>query len=160
VKTPSRLSFVRAARGLGAFLPKAKEDHATVAAGTLLLIIASPGDRYVGTSTAEAMYHETALIAEEDKDLLLIGDDDRGRPTLSADHFMPLAYTDRAGRRNADAYDFALWRWLDALMDAAFEDGKNRHIALGGTVDQLRMGEWSDGTPVRQPQVYKPEEAP
>jgi hypothetical protein len=46
----------------------------------------------------------------------------------------------------------------DALCDAAFA-GKNREYALGNTPQQKSMGKWSDGVPVKEPQVVAPEEA-
>lgn len=43
---------------------------------------------------------------------------------------------------------YGTWKLFDALCAAAFEN-KHRDTALGGGPDQLAMGRWSDGTPVK-----------
>lgn len=147
----------RALTGLGALLPGVTEDHRTVHANTLMLIIASDNDRFVGKGFAERIYKKTKHIDPDDKDLIVLSSDTHGSPALVSDHFIPSAYTDGRGRDTADAYDFALWRWFDALVDAAFEDGKNKQVALGDTPEQRDLGKWSDGTPVREPEVLDPQ---
>jgi len=142
---------VRTSTGLGAFLPSIVEDHATIPAGTLMLLVSVVDDSIVEPHTAEDIYTRTCLIADADKDLLVMADDTHGRPWLRASHFTPLAYVDRRGNERVDAYDFAMWRWFDALTDAAFYDGQNRAIALGHTDEQLDIGVWSDGTAIRRP---------
>jgi dienelactone hydrolase len=58
-----------------------------------------------------------------------------------------------AQSRGPDALDFyGTWKWLDALIDAAF-DGTHREVALGNTAEQRFMGRWSDGVPVKEPLV-------
>lgn len=148
---------VEAERGLGVFFPRVAGDYSTIAADTLLLVIASTNDAIVGQRFAERIYRQTPQIDRADKDLLLISDDRHGRPGLSADHFMPLAYKDRSGRRDADAYDFALWRWFDALGATAFGDRAHRAHALGNTPEQRTVGAWSDGRVIRV-RVYAPED--
>ena len=144
---------VRADSGLGALLPKITEDHSTVHADTLMLIVTVETDRIVGQSFARRIYRNTRNIDAANKNLLVLGSDDHGRPSLDATHFVPAAYRDREGHERADAYDFAMWRWFDALSDAAFYDDRHREFALGGTRQQLVIGKWSDGTPVREPRV-------
>ena len=99
--------------------------------------------------------------------------DNSGQPPLSAGHLAPLAIRsdydtrtsllgggdfERAGLRwlgigKPDALDFyGYWKWFDGLTDAAFH-GKNREFALGNTPRQKFMGQWSDGTPVKPPEV-------
>ena len=50
---------------------------------------------------------------------------------------------------------YGYWKFLDALCDAAFT-GKNREYALGNTPQQRFMGTWSDGVPVKAPEVGCP----
>ncbi len=144
---------VKADKGLAALLPSMLEDHATIPRGTLMLVIAAEDDGIVGQRTAKAIYNGATGVADEDKNYLLLHADAYGRPALIADHLVPLSYIDRYGQRRADALDFALWRWLDALTDAAFNGGRYRAIALGNTPEQRDLGRWSDGTPVRPPTV-------
>lgn len=150
---PVQPGDVRSESGLGAFFPALIEDHSTIPRGTLMLVIATEDDHIVGQGIAKAIYGAAKAISKDDKDFILIAEDRHGSPALSADHFMPFSYIDRQGKVNADAYDFALWRWFDALRDAAFEDGKHREIAMGNTAAQRDLGKWSDGTAVRQPTI-------
>lgn len=56
----------------------------------------------------------------------------------------------------ADALDFyGYWKLFDGLCEAAFY-GKNREYALGNTPQQRYMGQWSDGTPVKELVVSNP----
>lgn len=148
----------RARRGLGAFFPSVIEDQSKVPAETLMLIVSTEKDYYVDHVVARRLYERTTLVDEADKDLLMIGTDAYGRPALIGDHLLPLAYTTRLGVQRVDAYDFALWRWFDALCAAAYEDGKHRAIALGNTPEQRRIGLWSDGTPIREARVIDPDQ--
>lgn len=147
---------VKAKKGLAALLPGLTEDHSTVEAGTLMLIIAVEDDHIVGQKFAMQMYHNTEIVDAADKDLLILRNDTHGQPSLMADHFLPMAYAQSNGTTQVNAYDYALWRWFDALSDAAFYDGKHRKFALGDTSEQRGMGRWSDGQAVREPTVYKP----
>lgn len=57
-----------------------------------------------------------------------------------------------------DALDFyGFWKLFDALTDAAFYF-RHREVALGDTPQQRYMGLWSDGVPVREPEVLTAEE--
>lgn len=147
---------VRAKAGLGAFFPSILDDYSAIPKGTLLMIVAVEGDHVVGKAVSERILAETAKVPDKDKDLLVLDDDTHGRPALFANHFTPLAYTDGKGRKRVDAYDFAMWRWFDALSATAYGDLRQRKIALGGTADQLNLGQWSSGRPVRRPQIHQP----
>lgn len=150
---PVQPGDVRAEAGLGAFFPTLIEDHRTIPEGTLMLVVATEDDHIVGQGVAKKIFRAAELVPKEDKDYILIGADRHGRPPLLADHLMAWCYTDKQGTVKVDAYDYALWRWFDALMAAAFDDGKHRAIALGNTPEQRDMGKWSDGKAVREPAV-------
>ena len=45
---------------------------------------------------------------------------------------------------------------MDALMDCVRE-GENCNIAFGDTPEQRSLGRWSDGTAVREMEVFEPE---
>lgn len=54
---------------------------------------------------------------------------------------------------SVDALDYyGFWKLFDGLCDAGFYS-KNREYALGNTPEQRYMGEWTDGTPVKEPKV-------
>jgi len=63
---------------------------------------------------------------------------------------LPMAWTERQDSQGrVNAYDFALWRWFDALQATAMGDKKQREHVFGEAA--LDVGKWSDGTPVRPP---------
>lgn len=154
---PVQPGDVRQATGLAALLPTLTEDHSTIPAGTLMLVIATEKDWVVGTTFAKRIYRDAKQIKKADKDLLVLADDRHGRPALIADHFIPAAFRYGRGGSQTNAHDFALWRWFDALTDAAFYDGRHRRFALGNTPEQRSLGLWSDGRPVREPKVLDPQ---
>ena len=145
----------RADKGFGAFFPSITEDHSTIAKGTLMLIVDVVGDYYVSAKGGTRIYDKAELIDTRDKDRLLLETDEHGNPALVADHMLPFAWPNGRGRGKANAYDFAQWRWFDALMATAYGDEAQRKFVLGNTTEQRAIGRWSDGTPVREPEVYQ-----
>lgn len=141
----------RADTGLGALMPSITEDHGTIAEGTLMLIVDVKGDWYVSPKAGQRIYDNAERIGPGDKRRLLLHSDAHGEPALNADHYLPIAWTDRPGRSSghADAFDYALWRWFDALQAAAGGDARQRGLVLGDAVPEV--GLWSDGVPVRRP---------
>jgi len=134
--------------------------------GTLLLAVAGDRDNVVGDSISKKVIQGATNVPDSCKDFLVLVSDDHGSPGLVADHTSAMA--GRPGRAGCflpffarflgrsglvtDALDwFGYWKLFDGLTDAAFW-GKNRQYALGGTPEQLFMGAWSDGTPVKQPE--------
>lgn len=131
---------------------------------TLLLAVAGDDDFIVGDELSKQMILRATQVPDSNKDFLLAMSDDHGFPPLFADHISALAgrpgmgccaasiITRFYGRSNAntDALDwYGWWKLFDGLTDAAFY-GKNRKYALGGTPEQLFMGTWSDGMPVKR----------
>jgi pimeloyl-ACP methyl ester carboxylesterase len=126
------------------------EDYSQIAAGTLMLCILGDRDFIVPDQFATMIFNRSTGIAQADKDLILMRSDGHGEPDLIADHFAPLSRLNGSG---IDALDwYGLWKWMDALSDAAFY-GLNRESALGGTPEQQFMGLWSDGQPVAAPEI-------
>lgn len=146
----------KADQGLGALLPSITEDYSTIPAGTLMLIVDVERDWFVSPHAGQRIYDSARLIDVKDKSRVLMKTDDHGRPALVADHFLPMAWTLGPGRGRADAYDFALWRWFDALQATAGGDERQRKFVLGNTPQQRDLGRWSDGWPVREPVVDPP----
>lgn len=147
----------RADRGLGALLPSLTEEHATIAAGTLMLVVDVEDDYFVSPLAGQRILDRAVRIEAQDKNRLLLRDDAHGLPALQADHVLPFAWRNGPGPSpaHADAYDFAMWRWFDALQATAYGDASQRPIALGNTPEQLDLGAWSDGEPVREPDVIE-----
>ena len=144
---PAFKAVLCAAPGTGGFPTYA--DYADVPAGTLLLSVACEDDTVIGSTDAKRIFDETTAVPLADKDFVLVHSDPHGSPPLVAQHGAPTSLH----AVPADALDyFGFWKWLDALMDAAFT-GTNRDVALGDTPAQRFMGLWSDGVPVVEPTV-------
>lgn len=120
-------------------------DLGRIPASTLIVAMTGDQDRLVRDVDAKRIFTESSAVPASNKDFVLVGSDDHGRPNLAANHLAPCAHLG-----DADALDFyAYWKLFDALCDAAFY-GRNREYALGNTPQQRFMGAWSDGTPVRE----------
>ena len=141
------------------------EDLSQIPAGTLLLTLVGDADRFVGETGARMIYEGATQIPAQDKDFVVLVSDDYGQPHLVANHLAPVAMmecnlfapefgisllTIDVADLSVNALDtYGTWKLFDALTDAAFY-GTNRQYALGDTPEQRFMGEWSDGTPVRE----------
>ena len=107
------------------------------------------------------------------KNFVTLRSDRHGKPPLVAGHFAPAAFKQivtatRPGGDGlwlppatvrADALDFfGTWKLFDVLTDAAFF-GRNHEYALGDTPHQRNMGTGSDGTPVKELLIRRPDAA-
>jgi len=159
----------RSKTGWRAMVPTLMADYSKIPKGALLVVMVAEEDRVVGDVTGKAIFNGATKLNPQDKNLVILRSDRRGRPALVAGHRHPFAPDRRyksTGKatyqaRSADApksprlnaHDFfGNWKLFDALCDAAF-DGKNRKYALGNTAEQRFLGKWSDGTPVKPLEV-------
>lgn len=137
-------------------------DWSKIPADTLLLCIAGDKDTVVGDRDARRIFREASMVPQANKALLLQVTDRHGNPPLIADHMVPLGWNFKQGRdlarpnskperkmMDVDAMDYALWRLFDAMCEAAFY-GQSRENALEGVLQQKSMGNWSDGTAIRE----------
>jgi len=143
-------------------------DYSRIADDALMLGIIANGDLIASDAATRTIFDAAPQIPSKNKEILVHYADSRGWPVMKADHFSPASYLPdfvsesgllsmitRSGSL-PDAVDYlGYWKWLDALIDTAFEGG-NRKYAFGGTAEQTFMGQWSDGTPVRQAEVIAP----
>jgi len=137
-------------KGIGALFPSITEDHSTIPQRTLMLIVDSSNDYFVSPNAGQRIVDNATSVDPQDKRRLLLATDNHGEPAIIVDHMLPMAWTykqDSQGRVNA--YDFALWRWFDALQATAHGDESMRKYVFGEQA--LNMGQWSDGTRVRRP---------
>lgn len=140
----------RSDKGLGALFPTITEDHRTIPHGTLMLIVDVENDYFVSPRAGQRIYDSAIQIDIQDKRRLLLRTDDYAQPAIVADHMLPMGWTtDPASQGSVNAYDFAIWRWFDALQASAHGDKRQRTYVFGASA--LDMGMWSDGTMVRRP---------
>ncbi|HEU4663873.1 MAG TPA: alpha/beta hydrolase fold domain-containing protein [Dokdonella sp.] len=146
-------------------------DLAAMPPSTLFLVVVGADDHWAGEQVGLGLYDGATGVPRANKNVLELQSDAHGAPDLIANHaaagaapadgaphLRNLRFGRRADFRHAgdvDALDgFGLWKPLDALVDAAFEQ-RNREVALGGGPAQLWMGRWSDGVPVAPLRVLR-----
>ena len=140
----------RADQGIGALFPTITQDHRTIPADTPMLIVDVANDYFVSPKAGQRIYDNAVLIEPRDKRRLLLQTDTHSEQPIIADHMLPMAWTsNQTSQGRVNAYDFAIWRWFDALQALSQGDAKQREHVFGEAA--LDVGHWSDGTPVRPP---------
>lgn len=137
--------------------PSCDLSHLTeIAPTTRVLILVGSQDDVAGKDPARRIWAELSQIPASHKDFIQLQGDDHGKPALPADHFVSLTtqiVAAGAAFGSLNAFDgYGTWKWLDALMSCSFS-AQECQVALGNTPEQRFMGVWSDGVPVREPQV-------
>ena len=123
------------------------KDFQAIPAETLLLVIVGENDTIVGNISGKLIFSTATQVPLDRKDFIIQRTDRYGEPPLIADHIAPVCIPDGS---TVDAMDYySTWKLFDALIDYAFY-GINREYCLGDTPQQRFMGNWSDGTPVRE----------
>jgi pimeloyl-ACP methyl ester carboxylesterase len=125
-----------------------KADWSKIPATTLLLTVVGEDDKTAHDIHAKLIFCGTPQIPAENKNYIVVHTDRHGKRQLMADHRAPFASSFWPHSVNALDY-YAFWKLFDALTDTAFY-GKNCEFALGNTPQQRFMGNWSDGTPVKE----------
>ncbi|UCD14268.1 MAG: prolyl oligopeptidase family serine peptidase [Thermoplasmatales archaeon] len=116
---------------------------------TLMLVIVGEDDTVVGNQSGRTIFLNTEQIPLFKKDFVIQVTDNYGYPGIVADHFAPTCETNNSFL-SVDAMDYyCTWKLFDALTDYAFY-GINAEYCLGNTPKQRYMGEWSDGSLVKE----------
>lgn len=139
-------------------------DYAAFPGDVKYLIVIGDNDAIVGTATGEFLFANTTGVPTSHKNLVKHFADAHGSPAITATHNEPVGndnFLDN-GENNVtiifttgvdDAVDYyCYWKLQDALMDCALRN-ENCDVAFGDTEAQRNMGQWSDGTAVRQLQI-------
>lgn len=139
-------------------------DYSGFPSDVKYLVAIGDNDAIVGTATGEFLYANTTGVPTSHKNLVKHFADDHGNPAITATHNEPVGEDDffdngesnvtilfTTGVQDAVEY-YCYWKLQDALMDCALR-GENCDVAFGDTEAQRNMGQWSDGTPVRQLQI-------
>ena len=138
-------------RGCGAgpdFAGTPLGDLSTVPATIRALVVVGEEDQVVNESGARAIWEGISHVPVAQRDYVVVRSDRHGRPELVADHLQPLTNGPLA---ETDALDWAaLWKPFDLLLGCVFA-GESCAIANGGSLQQRRLGEWSDGVQVATP---------
>jgi hypothetical protein len=123
------------------------QDFHDIPATTLLLVIVGENDTIAGNFSGKLIFSTSDQIPFDQKDFIIQRTDRYGSPALVADHSAPVCIPNSSW---VDAMDYySTWKLFDALTDYAFY-GTNHEFCLGNTPEQRCMGNWSDGTPVKE----------
>ncbi|MEL6671170.1 MAG: hypothetical protein AAFR61_03230 [Bacteroidota bacterium] len=143
------------------------EDYRGISSEVKMLIMVSDNDRVVQDVLGKKVF-ETA-INTPNRNLVRQYADAHGEEEITAGHLEVYALNPpfdngvhgysymRAQASRLDQVDlYAYWKLFDALFECVWE---NEHCekAFGNTEAQRYMGEWSDGTPVRELEISVPE---
>lgn len=143
-------------------------DYSRIAESTWMLAVIEENDTLVDPEDTWAIIEGATSIPAERKQVLRHYADDHGDPPILANHLSALCVEDAFGTGNVtsvfgivdpviatDAVDYyGYWKWSEALLATAFY-ATNRDYAFGGTQQQLSMGNWGDGTPVKPAEVLQ-----
>jgi hypothetical protein len=123
------------------------KDFHDMPATTLLLVVVGENDTIAGNFSGKLIFSSSDQIPFGQKDFIIQRTDRHGSPALVADHVSPVCIPNSS---SVDAMDYySTWKLFDALTDYAFY-GTNQEFCLGNTPEQRFMGNWSDGTPVKE----------
>lgn len=143
-------------------------DLSAIPSDIWMVVVTGDKDSVVGTADGVRIFQGTPQVSR--KSYIHVRSDPNG---LKASHFFPAcpglsqvatqesdsSFKARMAeymenKRGPDAFDwYGTWKWSEALLNAAFQEGKNQGYVLGGGSQETFMGTWSDGTPVQTPVV-------
>jgi hypothetical protein len=109
-------------------------------------------DKYNDWRVGEDIFN-AIHIPDSNKNLIILRSDKHGSYRLKSNIFTFCSHKKRAGRKRIDALDiYGVYRLIDALAESSFDKNPDaRLVALGSNnAVQRYMGEWSDGTPIRE----------
>lgn len=125
------------------FMLDQPSELAAIPPATKMLVLVGNQDAIVGQSASSLIWQNTPQIPAANKNYLLFQTDNHGTPTLVADHGM-------ATHHPPNAFNFyGIWKLFDGLESCSTE-AKLCEVALGNTPQQRSLGQWSDGTPVKE----------
>ena len=152
--------------GTGPFQKFEYDDYSTIPENVQLLVMVSEGDLTVGDSFGKKVFN-TAVNTPK-RNLIRQFQDDYGKPKIRHGHVECYAkdkefdsgrhgYSyQRAKKSRMDPVDYnGYWKLLDALLDCTRSD-KNCNIAFGNSLEQRSLGNWSDGTPIKELEITLP----
>ena len=169
MEIPQPKVLLLSAPGTGPLKGARLDNYQNIPASTKMVIMVHEGDRIVGDALGVRIF-ETAFNTPE-RNLIRQYEDNYGKPKIydGHNHAYALDVAFDAGIRNfstrrafasgaTNALDYyGYWKLLDALLDCS-RSGENCDVALGNTSDQRYLGHWSDGTPIKELEVFAPTE--
>lgn len=164
---PRPAAVMLCAPGTGPLKGTLLDAYENIPEETRLLAVVHEGDKIVGDKLGVLVF-ETAVHTPR-RNLIRQYEDDHGEPEIydGHNHAYALDSLFDAGIHNVsyrralksaktDAMDYyGYWKLFDALRSCA-RSGEDCEYALGDTPEQRYLGEWSDGTAIRELVVIVP----
>lgn len=123
-------------------------NYSGIPSSTKVVCLVGDADTVVGRGGCDLTWDRIGHVPAANKSYLWQYGDSHGTPALVADHGAP-SETDPVSNP-VDALDwYGMWKIADALRDCG-TFGTSCAYALGGTAQQVDMGRWSGGVPVRK----------
>ncbi|MEM9921124.1 MAG: alpha/beta hydrolase [Bacteroidota bacterium] len=153
--------------GSGPFKGAVLPDYGGLPEDLKLLVMVSDRDRVVGDKFGLRVFNTAPQVAT--RNFIRQYPDKHGDPNIDASHSEPYFLDEEfdsglrnitarralyIGKKNAVDY-FGYWKLLDAMIDCQ-RAGTHCEFAFGNTEEQRYMGQWSDGTAVRELEVTLP----
>jgi pimeloyl-ACP methyl ester carboxylesterase len=124
-------------------------DPAPISHSASTLILVAADDKIVGDRLAHLIWAKLDTITLAHRGYVTIASDSHGVPPLIANHELPATAPFAGFDGVLDVLDwYGTWKLFDALLACSFAD-QDCSVAFGGSAEQLFMGNWSDGVPVR-----------
>lgn len=124
------------------FMLAAPEELKSLPADLKMVVLVGDQDRVVGLTAGDLIWKNSGQIPAANRSYVQVISDAHGLPELIGDHSMAVNLPP-----NAHNY-YGIWKIQDALQSCALTS-KGCEYALGGTSQQLDLGKWSDGTPIK-----------
>lgn len=167
---PKPAAMLLAEPGSGPFKGARLDHYEQLPSDLNLLIVVGEDDYVVGEEFGRLVF-ETAVNTPMRNLIVQRRDTTNQRRWILATHSEPYAYDldFDTGLRNYTAKRvlmmarlnevdfFCYWKFSDALM-AYTRSGQYGHIAFGNTPEQRFLGLWPDGRPIRELEVFLPEQ--
>ncbi len=166
---PKPEAIMLCAPGSGRFKGGRLSSYEAMPEDVKMLILVSNDDWVVGDEFGLKVFNEAKNATQ--RNLLRQYADPHGTPQIEAQHNQCYSldtlfdcgirnYTSKKALKvsTLDAVDFyGYWKLFDALLDCT-RSGLNCNYAFGGAAEQISLGNWSDGTPVKVLEVTLPNE--
>ncbi len=125
-------------------------DVSAIPASTQLVMVVGDEDSQNTRCLASKFWGEVTQIPSSNRDFLEVITDTYGTPQQLGNHWFPLTSKERHDDASVDDRDYNVtWKLSVGEFNCAIY-GTQCNYGLGhGSFDQITMGNWSDGTPVK-----------
>jgi acetyl esterase/lipase len=129
-------------------------DYSLIPSTTQIVMAAGQSDTVVCTSGSTTLWDLLPQVNPSNKIFVTIPSDSHGKPMLVADHTFPVTYPAPMNAQvNALDY-YGTWKLSVGTLNCSIYGSDCDYAVAQGTPNQLSMGAWSDGVPVKPMNWY------